>query len=99
MKAGVFQFAPEFGNKAANLNRIEAAAAVAAAGGRVVGLASIVDRSGGVAFPYPFRSLLQLRVATYAPEACPLCREGKLPAIKPGSREVPLDGTKGAGRS
>ena len=78
---------------------LEAAAAVTAAGGVVVGLAAIVDRSGGVAFPYPFRSLLQLRVATYAPEACPLCREGKLPAIKPGSREVPLDGTKGAGRS
>src|SRR5512137_2325895 len=48
---------------------LEAATAVTAAGGEVVGLASIVDRSGGVAFPYPFRSLLQLKVATYAPEA------------------------------
>jgi orotate phosphoribosyltransferase len=77
---------------------LEAAAAVTAAGGQVVGLASIVDRSGGVAFPYPFRSLLQLQVATYAAEACPLCREGKLPAIKPGSREAPPHGTTGAGR-
>jgi orotate phosphoribosyltransferase len=77
---------------------LEAAAAVTAAGGVVVGLSSIVDRSGGVAFPYPFRSLQQLQVATYAPEACPLCREGKLPAIKPGSREVGLGGTTGAGR-
>ena len=68
---------------------LEAAAAVAAAGGRVVGLASIVDRSGGVTFPVPFRSLLQLQVATHAPESCPLCRAGKLPAIKPGSRENP----------
>ncbi len=75
---------------------LEAATAVTAAGGVVVGLASIVDRSGGVAFPYPFRSLLQLQVATYAAEACPLCREGKLPAIKPGSREIPQHGAPGA---
>jgi orotate phosphoribosyltransferase len=68
---------------------LEAVAAVSAAGGVVVGMAAIVDRSGGVAFPYPFRSLLQLKVATYAPADCPLCREGKLPAIKPGSRQLP----------
>lgn len=68
---------------------LEAAAAVTAAGGQVVGLASIVDRSGGVSFPYPFRSLLRLSVATYAPADCPLCRAGKLPAVKPGSRENP----------
>jgi len=78
---------------------LEAAAAVTAAGGVVVGLAAIVDRSGGVAFPYPFRSLVRLQVATYAPEACPLCREGRLPAIKPGSREMSLHGTTGAERT
>jgi orotate phosphoribosyltransferase len=63
----------------------------------VVGLAAIVDRSGGVGFPYPFRSLLQLKVATYAPEVCPLCREGALPAVKPGSRQHPACGTEGPG--
>lgn len=68
---------------------LEAAAAVSAAGGQVVGLASIVDRSGGVSFPYPFRSLLRLSVATYPPTNCPLCSAGKLPAVKPGSRENP----------
>jgi orotate phosphoribosyltransferase len=78
---------------------LEAAAAVTAAGGLVVGLASIVDRSGGVAFPYPFCSLAKLHVATYAPESCPLCREGRLRAIKPGSREMPLHGTADAKRS
>ena len=71
---------------------LEAAAAVTAAGGRVVGLASIVDRSGSVAFPYPFRSLLRLQVTTYPPDDCPLCRAGKLPAVKPGSRENPQCG-------
>jgi len=76
---------------------LEAAAAVPAAGGRVVGLASIVDRSAGVAFPYPFRSLLKLQVATYPPESCPLCDAGKLPAIKPGSRENPQCGPANTG--
>ena len=68
---------------------LEAAAAVTAAGGDVVGLASIVDRSGGVSFPYPFRSLLQLAVATWQADACPLCAAGKTPAVKPGSRQAP----------
>jgi orotate phosphoribosyltransferase len=72
---------------------LEAAGAVAAAGGEVVGMASIVDRSGGASFPHPFRALLRLAVATYPPEACPLCREGRLPAIKPGSRQMPAPGT------
>jgi orotate phosphoribosyltransferase len=76
---------------------LEAAFAVTAAGGEVVGLASIVDRSGGVGFPYPFRSLLQLKVATYAPEVCPLCREGRLPAIKPGSRQIGQCAPEGRG--
>jgi orotate phosphoribosyltransferase len=74
---------------------LEAAVAVAGAGGAVVGLAAIVDRSAGVAFPYPFRSLLQLRVATYPPDSCPLCRDGAIPAVKPGSREMPHHGTAG----
>lgn len=68
---------------------LEAAAAATAAGGRVVGLAAIVDRSAGVVFPYPFRSLLRLQVATYPDDDCPLCRAGEIPAIKPGSRENP----------
>ena len=77
---------------------LEAAAAVASAGGIVVAMASIVDRSGNAAFPHPFRSLLQLNVATYAPETCPLCHEGRLPAVKPGSREIPQHGPSGAPR-
>ena len=59
-----------------------------AAGGRVVGAASIVDRSGGIArFDVPFHSLLQIDVPTYEPGSCPLCAEG-LPVVKPGSRPV-----------
>lgn len=57
-----------------------------AAGGRVVGAASIVDRSGGAArFDVPFVALLDVDLPAYQPEACPLCAKG-LPVVKPGSR-------------
>lgn len=59
-----------------------------AAGGRVVGAASIVDRSGGAAtFDVPFAALLKIDLATYEPDRCPLCAQG-LPVMKPGSRPV-----------
>jgi orotate phosphoribosyltransferase len=59
-----------------------------AAGGRVVGAASIVDRSGGaVHFDLPFEALLDVNLPTYPPEACALCAKG-LPVVKPGSRPV-----------
>jgi orotate phosphoribosyltransferase len=57
-----------------------------AAGGQVVGAASIVDRSGGkAAFDVPFSALLDIDLPTYQPDACPLCAKG-LPVVKPGSR-------------
>ena len=56
------------------------------AGAIVVAVASVVDRSGGnIRFEAPYFSLLQMEVATYAPESCPLCAAGSQ-AIKPGSR-------------
>jgi orotate phosphoribosyltransferase len=59
-----------------------------AAGGHVVGAASIVDRSGGRAeFAVPFHALLTIDLPTYEPNECPLCAKG-LPVIKPGSRPV-----------
>jgi orotate phosphoribosyltransferase len=61
-----------------------------AAGGLVVGVASIVDRSGGTArFEVPYVSLLDVDLPTYQPDACPLCAKG-LPVVKPGSRPVPV---------
>ena len=61
-----------------------------AAGGDVVGTASIVDRSGGsIHFDVPFASLLQIALPTYEPEGCPLCAQG-VPVVKPGSRVVPV---------
>ena len=58
-------------------------------GAKVVAVASIVDRSAGVAiFESPFFSLLAITIKTYKPEACPLCREGRVPVVKPGSRAI-----------
>jgi orotate phosphoribosyltransferase len=59
-----------------------------AAGGRVVGAAAIVDRSGGQAlFDVPFSALLQVDLTTFEPDRCPMCAQG-LPVTKPGSRPV-----------
>src|SRR3954466_6639923 len=59
-----------------------------AAGGQVVGTASIVDRSGGtITFDVPFAALLEIALPTYDPDKCPLCAAG-LAVVKPGSRTV-----------
>lgn len=56
------------------------------AGASVVGVASIVDRSGGSAeFPVKFHSLLSLTLKTFSSGSCPLCKE-EVPLTKPGSR-------------
>lgn len=58
-------------------------------GAKVIGVASVVDRSNGkVNFDYPFKSALQLEAVSYSPDDCPVCVEGKIPLVKPGSRKV-----------
>jgi orotate phosphoribosyltransferase len=58
------------------------------AGGRVVAAGALIDRSGGkLEFPVEEQALLDLPIASYEPEDCPLCREGSA-AVKPGSRFV-----------
>ncbi len=58
-------------------------------GAKVIGVASIVDRSNGkVDFGYPFLSSLKLDVVSFTAEECPLCKENKIPLVKPGSRKV-----------
>ncbi len=59
------------------------------AGGRVVGVGALIDRSGGAAkFAVPSAALLSLTVQNYNPTDCPLCKSG-IPAVKPGSRPKP----------
>ena len=60
--------------------------AVAALGGHVLAVGSLVDRSvGEVDLGVPRCSLLRLDIPTYPAESCPLCAAGSRP-VKPGSR-------------
>jgi len=69
----------------------EVIALVERLGGVVVGVASIVNRSG-VANPFeaqrlPFTALAEVEAVSWLPAECPLCRSGAHgPAVKPGSR-------------
>jgi orotate phosphoribosyltransferase len=57
-----------------------------AAGVRVLGAGSIIDRSAGRAdLGVPRTALATLNVVAHAPEDCPLCKQG-IPVEKPGSR-------------
>jgi orotate phosphoribosyltransferase len=67
---------------------LEVVPLVEEAGATLLGFAAIADRSGGRFNPaHPFYSLIKLNFQTWAPDECPLCREG-LPLEKPGSREI-----------
>lgn len=58
-------------------------------GAQVMAVCSIVDRSNGkVDFGVPFYNLISMDVVSYEPDECPICKEGKLPLVKPGSRQV-----------
>lgn len=66
----------------------EAIHVVQEAGGRVVAAGALIDRSGGsIEFPVESNALIQMKIDSYEPEDCPLCRQGNV-AVKPGSRFV-----------
>lgn len=79
---------------------MEAAAAIEALGGEVVGIAALanrgfchrensnVERKENCKLPadLPFFALDDFTFEMYSPDDCPLCKEGKSEAIKPGSR-------------
>jgi orotate phosphoribosyltransferase len=58
-------------------------------GAEVIGVASVVNRSGAAQpfAPLPSRALLEVDFPTWPPEDCPLCRDGE-PITKPGSRPI-----------
>ena len=39
-------------------------------------------------FGVKFVNLISMDVVSYEPEDCPLCKEGKIELVKPGSRTV-----------
>lgn len=57
-------------------------------GGLPFQVMAVVDRAPDMQdrFDVPHRTLLRLDVPSFDPGDCPLCREGFLPAVKPGSR-------------
>jgi len=66
----------------------ECVAVVREHGGSPVEILAVVDRAPHVEgrFDVPFSTAISLSVETYDPADCPMCKEGVLPAIKPGSR-------------
>lgn len=58
-------------------------------GGVIAGVGVLVDRSGGkVDFGVKTEAVLTMDIESWEEAGCPLCKEGALPAIKPGSRTV-----------
>jgi orotate phosphoribosyltransferase len=66
---------------------------VQAAGALVVAIGTIVKR-GKVDLPLEVTALLDLPLADYAPENCPLCSQG-VPLTDPGSRRLESPGRSG----
>ena len=65
---------------------LETISVVEEAGGRVVAVGALIDRSGGkIEFPVESNALLELQIDSFEPDDCPLCRQGTA-AVKPGSR-------------
>ena len=58
-------------------------------GASVVGVGSIVDRTGGEkVFDCRFESVYSAKVESFDKEDCPICKENKIPLVKPGSRKI-----------
>jgi len=69
---------------------VEVIELIRATGAEVVGVAALVDRSNGkVDFGVPFFAAYSADVVSYEANDCPICKEGKLPLVKPGSRQIP----------
>ncbi len=55
-------------------------------GGNVVGVACLVDRTGGRDVGYKLFPAVSLQINTYESDNCPLCKEN-IELVKPGSRK------------
>ncbi len=70
---------------------LETAERIKEMGGVVVASICIVDRrpaDAGEPFPWPLFAAVRLPAVLWDAGECELCKEGKSPAIKPGSRKV-----------
>jgi orotate phosphoribosyltransferase len=56
---------------------------------RVAGVAVLVDRGmGGINFGVKLRAAYTADVRSWEAEKCPLCKENRIPVVKPGSRNI-----------
>jgi orotate phosphoribosyltransferase len=62
---------------------------VSRAGGRVVAVGSVVDRSADVDFGVPTVSLVKAEIENFDPADCPMCRDG-LEVVKPGTKRTQM---------
>ena len=72
------------------ISSLETKRVIEEAGGVCVGICCVVDRTKADA-PSPISivaSALKLDLPNYAPEECPICKEGKLPLVHLGSRKM-----------
>lgn len=53
----------------------------------ILGIALILDRSGGTTFNYPLTALASIDAESFDPSDCPLCRKG-IPITQRGSRSM-----------
>jgi orotate phosphoribosyltransferase len=70
---------------------LETAEQIEEMGGIIVASFCIVDRrseESAETFPWPFYSAVRIPAETWNARDCLLCREGKQPVVKPGSRKV-----------
>jgi len=70
---------------------LETAEQIKAMGGVVVASICVVDRRPADAaepFPWPLYAALRQPAVLWDAAECELCKEGKMPAVKPGSRKV-----------
>ena len=72
------------------ISSLETKRAIEEAGGICLGITCVVDRTKPEApSPIPIlASAVKLDLPNYAPEECPLCKEGKLPLVHLGSRKM-----------
>ncbi|MEA1961452.1 MAG: orotate phosphoribosyltransferase [Bacillota bacterium] len=61
---------------------------VRASGATIVGVGVLVDRSGGkIDFGVRKEAVLTMEIQSWETDQCPLCKEGEIEAVKPGSRK------------
>lgn len=68
----------------------ELAEIVEQSGGVVAGVYAVINRSGQKIWrEHPFLASFELDFPVFLAEECPLCRDGAIPARRPGSKKVP----------